>query len=48
MATATPALRRNGRIFGHRHAWQVLPGGKPAGSTADDDAARLPISIRQE
>jgi len=23
MATATLALRRNGRIFGHRHAWQI-------------------------
>jgi len=43
MATATLALRRNGRIFGHRHAWQILLDGKPAGSIADDDAARLPV-----
>ena len=42
MATATLALRRNGRIFGHRHAWQILLDGKPAGSIADDGAARLP------
>ena len=28
MATATLALRRNGRVFGHRHAWQILLDGK--------------------
>ncbi len=43
MATATLALTRKGRIFGHRHAWQILLDGKPAGSIADDDAARLPV-----
>ena len=42
MATATLPLRRNGRVFGHRHAWQILLDGKPAGSIADDDAARVP------
>lgn len=43
MATATLAFRRNGRIFGHRHAWQILLDGKPNGSIADDGAARLPV-----
>jgi hypothetical protein len=31
MATATLALRRNGRIFDHRHAWRILLDGQPAG-----------------
>jgi hypothetical protein len=43
MATATLALSRKGRIFGHGHAWQILLDGKPAGSIANDDAARLPV-----
>jgi hypothetical protein len=43
MAMATLALRRKGRIFGHRHAWQILLDGKPAGSIANDGAARLPV-----
>ena len=42
MATATLALRRKGRVFGHGHAWQILLDGKPNGSIADGDAARLP------
>src|ERR1035438_5931596 len=42
MATATLALRRNGRVYGRRHAWQILLDGKPAGTIADDDAARPP------
>jgi len=41
MATATLALRRKGRVYGHSHAWQILLDGKPTGSIADDDAARL-------
>ena len=43
MATATLALRRKGRIFGHGHAWQILLDGESAGSIANDDAARLPV-----
>lgn len=42
MATATLALRRKERISGHRHAGQILLDGKPAGTIADDGAARLP------
>jgi hypothetical protein len=42
MAAAALELRRNGRVLGRRHAWQILLDGKPAGSIADDDAARLP------
>ncbi len=38
---ATLALRQRGRIFGYKYTWQILPDGKPAGSIADDDAARL-------
>jgi hypothetical protein len=43
MATATLALRRKGRIFGHRHAWQILLDGKPAGSIANDRGVELPV-----
>jgi hypothetical protein len=43
MAQATLALRRNGRVFGRRHAWQILLDGKPAGSIADDAAVKLPV-----
>ena len=43
MATATLTLRRNGRIFGRRHAWQILLDGKPAGSIADDRVVELPV-----
>lgn len=47
MAMATLALRRKGRIFGHRHAWQILLDGKPAGSIANDRDVELPVEVGQ-
>ncbi len=47
MATATLALRRKGRIFGHRHAWQILLDGEPAGSIANDQGVELPVEPGQ-
>ena len=43
MATATLTLTRTMRIFGRRHAWQVLLDGKPAGSIANDRVVELPV-----
>ena len=47
MTTATLALTRTMRIFGRRHAWQILLDGKPAGSIANDQVVELPVEPGQ-
>jgi len=47
VTTATLALTRTMRIFGRRHAWQILLDGKPAGSIANDQVVELPVEPGQ-